>query len=524
MKQRADYKFSEVPTASIPRSVFNRSHQYKTTFDAGYLIPFYVDEALPGDTFKCSTTVFARLGSLEKPIMDNLYLDVFFFAVPNRLVWDNWQKFCGEQIDPGDPTSFTVPQLLCTGATGSLGDYMGIPLGGATVGGAMHTVNSLAFRAYNLIYNEWFRDQNLIDSVVVDKDDGTDDEADYVLLKRGKRHDYFTSSLPWPQKGAAVELPLGTSAPVDITGAGDPTFDHADKTASTMRSRQFTGIMETSDLNPNATDDLTWNDPALTGVADLSAATASTINALREAFQIQKLLERDARGGTRYVEILKSHFGVTSPDFRLQRPEFLGGGTVPVMVHQAVSSVTDVGYVGDLGGFATGTGGGIGFMKSFVEHSMIIGIVCARADLTYFQGVNRMWTRQTRYDYYWPALAHLGEQAILEKEIFALGIGGGGADDGVFGYQERWAEYKYYPSMCTGLFRPTATGSLGFWHLAQTFALGPDLNEVFINEDPPVDRVINVPTEPHFLFDSYMRVETARPMPTYSVPGLIDHF
>ena len=521
----SSHVFAKLPSVNIPRSAFRRDRTYKTAFNSGYLIPFYLDEVLPGDTFNLGVTAFARLSTPIVPFMDNLYLDFFFFFVPNRLVWNHWEHFNGYQENPGDSTDFLVPQITMNPAVGNLGDYFGLPVGNQI------TVSALPFRCYNLIWNEFFRDENFQDSLPVYKDDGPDPlnyttssgttTTTYAIRKRGKRKDYFTSCLPTPQRGPGVELPLGGIAPVvDMASNLLPLKFYANDGSYSPNGNL--GIY-------NGTAHVvsgSFTGSALSKVglgADLSAVNAVTINTMRQAFQIQRLYERDNLGGTRYFEILVAHFGVRSPDSRLQRPEYLGGGSSPVQIHTVAqtSSTDSTSPQGNLAAVGVAGSNQIGFSKSFVEHGYIIGLVCARADLTYQQGIDRHWSRRSRFDFYWPALAHLGEQAVLNKEIYADGTS---ADNQVFGYQERWAEYRYGISKITGKLRSGVGGSLDVWHLSQYFANRPTLGPTFIMEDPPLSRVLAVQDEPQFIFDSIVSVNCVRPMPVYSVPGLIDHF
>jgi hypothetical protein len=530
MKSSTKYSFSNVPQVSIPRSTFDRSCGHKTTFDAGYLIPVFVDEALPGDTFNLKANIFARLATPIHPIMDNLFLDSFFFAVPRRLIWENWQRFNGERSDPDDSIDFLEPQMVSPAGTGytaqSLHDYFGIP---TKVGSLSHS--SMFHRAYNLIWNEWFRDENLQDSLVVDTGDGPDDPLNYVLRKRGKRKDYFTSCLPWPQKGPSVSLPLVGDAPITGLGketqgfsAGAKTFYETDGTGPVSYSPYKYITNSDADSYFGVQED--QNNKGFPNIrADMSKVSASTINELRQAFQIQRLLERDARGGTRYIEFIRTHFGVKSPDARLQRPEYLGGGSSRVRIEPVAqtSSTDSTTPQGNLASFGTVLAYRHGFTKSFTEHCVILGMVSVRADLTYQQGLPRMFSRKTRYDHYLPVLSHLGEQAVLQKEIFASGVTD--EDNKVFGYQERFAEYRYKPSTISGQFRSNYAQSLHAWHLSQFFAAAPTLSPAFIQESPPMDRVTALGIDyPDFLMDSFFDVKCARPMPAYSIPGGIDHF
>jgi len=516
------HSFAQIPSVKVPRSVFNRSCGVKTTFDAGLLVPVFCDEALPGDTMTMEMAAFARMATPLHPIMDNLHLDVFFFSVPLRLVWNNFQRFMGEEKSPGDSTDFTIPQIVAGGGghgVGSLSDYLGIPTLVPNL-----TTSALYHRAYGLIWDEWFRDENQQSAFEHPMDDGPDPLSGYTaLVFRGKRHDYFSGCLPFPQKGTPVTISLGNTAPVVSAGDGIPLFEEATPgwQNRSLDAETTAGAVKFSGGGFGVGDVAHWGDPKLE--ANLEFSTGATINAIREAFQIQKLMEKDARGGTRYTEVIRSHFGVTSPDQRLQRPEYLGGGSTRILVNAVPqTSATETGTEqGNLAAFITAGAQFRGWTKSFTEHALIMGFVNVRADLNYQQGLNKMFSRLTRFDFYWPSFAHLGEQVVKNKEIFA---DGSAADELVFGYQERYAEYRYKPSIITGKMRSNSGTSLDTWHLAQDFGSLPVLGEAWMPDTPPISRVVAVPTEPDFLFDAFFDYKCVRPMPTYGVPGLIDHF
>ena len=530
-KSVSSHQFAMIPKAEIPRSSFDTQYAHKTTFDGGYLVPIYCDEVLPGDMHNVKATMFARLATPLFPVMDNLHLDTFFFFVPNRLVWTNWVKFMGEQTNPGDSISYVVPTITSPAggyAVGSVFDYLGLPTAGQITGSNTVTHNVLPLRAYNLIYNEWFRDENLQNSLTVRTGDSGDVPSDYSLVRRGKRKDYFTGALPWPQKGSAVSIPLGTTAPILSNNqpievqanAGGTNYNVVQAAVGSSWVMAANGLLTGTNLTFGSQTGL---------YADLSQATSATINQLRQSFQIQRLLERDARGGTRYTELLRAHFGVTPQDYRLQRPEYIGGGSTYVNVNPiAQTSATSISGgatpLGNLAAMGTALASGHGFTYHAQEHGYIIGLVNVRADLTYQQGLNKMWSRSTRYDFYFPVFAHLGEQAILNKEIYVTGTS---TDNNVFGYQERWAEYRYKPSQISGLFKSTSAGTIDAWHYAQKFTSLPTLNSTFIQETPPIDRTTAVGAAANgqqFLMDAFFDCKMARPMPMYSVPGLIDHF
>ena len=520
----SSHQFTEVPHADIQRSTFDRSHGLKTTFDAGELIPVYIDEALPGDTFSCNMTAFSRLATPIHPTMDNAFMDSHFFSVPIRLVWDDFEEFMGEtktytasgtaRLDetPDFTAATPIPPTITSPAggeqEGTLSDYFGIPTKHAAI-----QFSALWHRAYNLIWNDWFRDENLQKFAVVSTASGNDTTTNQLVLNRGKRHDYFTSALPWPQKGADVTLPLGTVAPIATnTGlSGNLTTKNIAFGAGDYRMDSSGSKLQSSNSDEGNDNNMLY--------ADLTNATSATINQLRLAFATQKFLEKQARSGSRYIEVIKGHFNVTSPDARLQRPEYIGGGSSPVNISPvAQTSSTDTTTPqGNLSAIGTTVLSGHSFTKSFTEHSILMGLVSVRTDLTYQQGLNRMFSRDTIYDYYWPTLSTIGEQAVLNKEIYADGSAN---DDGVFGYQERYAEYRYKPSSVTGRFRSNATTSLESWHYAQEYSALPVLGQSWIQQGKAnVQRTLAVASEPQFIFDSLFKLRCTRPMPVNSIPG-----
>jgi hypothetical protein len=516
MRSIMNHSFATVPQANIARSQFDLSHGHKTAINADYIYPLTWMEVLPGDTFNVRSFLFARMTTPIFPIMDNLHLDHFWFYIPERLVHANFHKLLGAQDDPGDSIDFTFPTMTSTTSTGyaenSLHDYLGIPPG---IPDLVH--RSGLHRAYNLIFREWFRDQNLTDSPVVDTDDGPDTPSDYVLLKRAKRHDYFTSCLPNPQKlDTAVSLPLGTSADI-VTDAGD---NAAVSIYNTTNTDWYPMDLSGSASN-NVQMDIAGGTISSSNklYADLSNATAATINAIRLAVTTQQFLERDARGGTRINEIIRSHFNVTVPDYRVQRPEYLGGGTTMVNVHQIPqTSESNTTPQGTMAAYATASIGGDGFTKAFTEFGIIMCLVNVRADLTYDKGLHKYFTRSTRYDLYWPEFANLGEQAVLQQEIEVTDPAGGTNDD-VFGYQERYAEYRFQPSRISAQFRTGHSATLAAWTLTEALST-PALNNAFIESNTPMSRVLAVASQPDFIVDCYFDVKATRPMPIRGMPGL----
>lgn len=562
--RNSELHFSQAPQVTTERSTFDRSVDVKTSFNVGELIPFFVDEVLPGDTFQIETSKVARLQTLLTPIMDNLYLDTYYFFVPNRLVWEHWKYFCGEAQDAWvSDVEYSIPQIYfpengfdpCT-----IADYMGIPIyvDQLTTG---YGVNALPFRAYALICDEWFRDENLQEPLVIPKGDAAVtgvNTGNYITdcAKGGKPfvackyHDYFTSCLPAPQKGPSVSILnyAGSTryAPV-ITRNNEVDSNTRNNIAEMYRATTGYTVTGKKPLITNGSSQAGLENVDVTGNvfasvyptnlwSDLNPALGElSVNTLRQAFQIQRLLEKDARGGTRYIEVIKSHFNVTSPDARLQRPEYLGGNRIPLNVQQVVNtslaikegegSPELISGVGDTGAYSHTADTNYDVNKSFVEHGYIIGLMCARYEHTYQQGLERMWSRSTRFDFYWPALAHLGEQAVYKSEIYFNGQRN--IESGVFGYQEAWADYRYKPNYITGQMRSESNNGLDIWHFGDDYADPPTLSASWIVEDKAnVDRCLAVTSENanQIFIDIYVKNKCTRPMPLYSIPGYIDHF
>ena len=560
MSRNANSRFATNPVRlDMSRSKFPRNFSHKTTFNAGQVIPFYVDEVLPGDTFQVRTSKVVRMQTLLTPVMDNVYLDTYYFFVPNRLVWEHWKQFMGENTESAwiPQVQYEVPQLTAPAGgwqVGTVADYMGVPTGVENI-----SVNALPFRAYALVMNEWFRSENLTDPLNIPVDDATVagvNTGNYVsdVAKGGKPYvankfrDYFSSCLPSPQKGPDVVLnavtpgnlpvvPMAESTSSHFTGDNliwsDPSTGVPFETGGVVR---YLGLAANSPKNRTvATKTSSFiNGPDVQGnvvpsnlwAIQESAFNVATINQLRTAFQIQKFYERSARGGSRYIETLKAHFGVTSPDARLQRPEYLGGNRIPVSINQVVqNSGTVAGStpLGDTGAMSLTTDVHSDFTKSFVEHGFVIGVMVARYDHTYQQGIERFWSRKSMFDYYWPEFANIGEMAVLNKEIYAQGTA---QDDEVFGYQEAWADYRYKPSRVSGEMRSQYAQSLDVWHLADDYSKLPSLSDNWIREDPTlINRVLAVSDNVanQFFCDIYVQNYTTRNMPLYSIPGLIDH-
>lgn len=552
MNRNSEYNFAQNPQVGVSRSRFQRNSDNKTTFNTGDLIPIYLDEVLPGDTHQVDVACVMRMATPIFPVMDNAFCDFYFFFVPNRLLWQHWKEFMGENKETAwtPKTEYSIPQVTAPKdgwAEGTLADYLGLP---TKVDGI--SVSALPGRAYGLIYNEWFRNQNVTQPTLVEvtdatttgKNDGsaTNDSAITLAkpLKAAKVFDYYTGALPEPQKGEPITIPLSGNAPIKtyldeemtkpatsikngdnysspwMWGGNEAVLIQSESSDAKMRGATKNGL---SFGNPVTQESSAY---AYLG-ADLGAVTAATINQLRQAFQIQKLLEKDARGGTRYREVLREHFGVISPDSRMQIPEYLGGYRLPINVSQVIqtSSTDNTSPLGNTAALSVTTMNKPMFTKSFTEHGFIMGLAVVRTDQTYQQGIDRMWSRKGRYDYYWPVLANIGEQAILNKEIYAQG---NAKDNEAFGYQEAWADYRYKPSKVTGLFRSNAQQSLDAWHYAQDYDELPTLSTNWMEQgETEMKRTLAVQSQPDFIADFYFMNKTTRCMPVYSIPGLIDH-
>ena len=517
MEQRA-----QIPAVGIPRSTFDRSHGHKTTLNSGWLVPFYRDEVLPGDTINFRAHTFARFATLLAPIMDNVWATTFYFFVPNRLLWNNWERFLGSQDNPNDSTNFVTPKInpgpsgfsRAEGASYANGimDYLGVePEVANTLSG--WTANAFYTRAYNLIWNQWFRDENLQPSRPVDLDDGTDDPAHYTLMRRGRRHDYFTSCLPWPQKGVAMRVPM--ASPSIVSNGQIPTYNQPNSGLTNLGM-----FYHAADDRLSLATGTTVDGNVTVGNQSGLQAIGGTINELRMAEAIQTLLERDARGGTRYTELIRQHFGVVSDDARLQRPELLGMGRQNINV-AAIAQTSESGSTpqGNLAAQATFGGDSGGFVRSFTEHGVIIGLICIDADQNYQAGMDRSFMRSTKYDYYWPALQNVGEQVVYANEI---GLSDITPPTQPFGYNERYADYKIGRNRISAQMRSSATNSYDQWHLAEDYGISvPTLNAAFIQAQYPIQRVVAVDlnTAPEFILDAHFKISHVRAMAVHSIPG-----
>lgn len=539
----SQHSFAKTPSINVQRSKFDRSFTVKDTFNFDQLVPCYIEEIIPGDTINLNVKSFARLAPQVVPLMDNMYIDFFFFFVPNRLVWDNWEKFNGAQDNPGDSTDFLVPALSLTPgesfAVNSLADHMGLPIGEpifqVTPSVVNTYINALPFRAYNLIWNDWFRDQNLQDAAPVPKGNGPDAyNFNYETAYRNKRHDYFTGALPWTQKGPTVSMPIQNQSgylPV-ITDGTATTYNFALDPASNRS--QFMQAPDRHILMGGAVPSVQYGPASFGNNSGLRASLVddtlgTSITAFRQAMMMQTLLERDARGGTRYVEMLRHRFGVVSPDFRLQRPELLSTSQIMIQQH-VVTQTSETGGtpLGNLAAYSTAasTGNKVGFSKSFVEHGYVIGIMCARGDITYQQGIHKKWLRRTRWDYFQPEFQQLTEQAIENRELCYKPADTTRVPEGTFGFQERYGEYRYSPSEIRGYFRSQAPESLDVWQLAEEFQNVPALNSEFIFQNTPIQRSLEVPDDdyPHLKIDMWFDLKHARPLMTYGVPASLGRF
>lgn len=537
MNRNSEYNFAQNPQVGVSRSRFQRNNDNKTTFNTGDLIPIYLDEVLPGDTHQIDVACVMRMATPIFPVMDNAFCDFYFFFVPNRLIWEHWKEFMGENKQTAwtPKTEYSVPQVTAPKGgweEGTLADYLGLP---TKVEGI--SVSALPGRAYGLIYNEWFRNQNVTQPTLVEvtdatttgKNDGSDTNDSAITLakplKAAKVFDYYTGALPEPQKGEPITIPLAGDAPIVGKNVADgKNIEYSLRVVDGGNVRVSDFYINAPDIKfPNGSTRVQDESQNAFLYADLGGVTAATINQLRQAFQIQKLLEKDARGGTRYREVLREHFGVISPDSRMQIPEYLGGYRLPINVSQVIqtSSSDDTSPLGNTAALSVTTMNKPMFTKSFTEHGFIMGLAVVRTDQTYQQGIERMWSRKGRYDYYWPVLANIGEQAILNKEIYAQG---NATDDEAFGYQEAWADYRYKPSKVTGLFRSNAQQSLDAWHYAQDYDALPTLSTAWMEQgEAEMKRTLAVQSQPDFIADFYFMNKTTRCMPVYSIPGLIDH-